>query len=146
MLIRTTRFGALDVEPHELITFPAGLIGLEDCKQWVLLADATNENLGWLQSTTRADTALAVVSPRRFAADYKFRVYRSELAALGLVDLNDAQVLAVVAEHDGELTLNLKAPLVVNIQSRLARQITANDDHPIQFALPSAPARVRKIA
>jgi hypothetical protein len=56
-----------------------GLPGLEDCREWALLADASNDALGWLQSTTRGDVALAVVSPRRFVPDYQVRIPRSEL-------------------------------------------------------------------
>ena len=65
MQIRTTRFGALEIEAEDIINFPTGLLGLEDCRHWVLLADAQNNALGWLQCTSRPEVALAVVSPRR---------------------------------------------------------------------------------
>lgn len=146
MFLRTTRFGTLDVRPDDVITAPSGLPGLEDCRQWVLLADAVNEALGWLQSATRPDTALPVVSPRRFVPDYRFRAYRSELAPLELAGLEEAHVLAIVSEHEGRLTLNLKAPIVVNVRTRTARQVVVNDDHPLQFVLPSASSRMKKSA
>jgi flagellar assembly factor FliW len=44
------------------------------------------------------------------------------------------------------LTLNLKAPIVVNIRTRAARQIVVNDDHPLQFVLPATSSRLKKIA
>lgn len=146
MLLRTTRFGTLNVNSEDVIAAPAGFPGLEDCRQWVLLADAANDALGWLQSVSRPETALPVVSPRRFVPDYRFRAYRSELAPLELASLDEAHVLTVVAEHDGRLTLNLKAPIVVNIRTRTARQIVVNDDHPLQYALPSTSSRMKKIA
>jgi flagellar assembly factor FliW len=146
MHLRTTRFGTLNVSPDDVITAPSGLPGLEDCRQWVLLADSVNDALGWLQSATRPETALPVVSPRRFVPDYRFRAYRSELAPLELASLDEAHVLAVVSEHDGRLTLNLKAPIVVNIRTRTARQVVVNDDHPLQFVLPSTSSRMKKIA
>src|SRR3977135_2307667 len=70
MRINTTRFGRLDIDPHERLLFPLGILGLEDCCEWVLLADAENDALGWLQSTARREIALAVVSPRRFVPGY----------------------------------------------------------------------------
>lgn len=146
MLLRTTRFGTLSLKSDDVITAPAGFPGLEDCRQWVLLADAENDALGWLQSVNRPETALPVVSPRRFVPDYRFHAYRSELAPLELASLDEAHVLAVVAEHEGRLTLNLKAPIVVNIRTRAARQIVVNDDHPLQYALPSTSSRMKKIA
>jgi flagellar assembly factor FliW len=146
MLIRTTRFGALSVDLDDLITFPGGLLGFEDCRLWALLSDASNDALGWLQCTTRGDAALAVVSPRRFIPNYQFRASRRELAPLELPSLEDAQVLAIVSEQDGQLTLNLKAPIVINLKTRTARQIVVNDEHPLQFLLPSGPARMKKSA
>ena len=84
MLVRTTRFANVEVPAEDLIRFPDGMLGLDDCQSWVLLADAQNDAIGWLQSTTRASVALAVVSPRRFVPDYQLRVFRRELASLDL--------------------------------------------------------------
>lgn len=145
-LLRTTRFGTLNVVTDDVIEFPAGLLGLEDCHQWILLSDANNEALGWLQCLSRPETALAVVSPRRFVPEYRFRTYRSELAPLDLAALDEAQVLTIVSHFDGRPVLNLKAPIVVNLRTRTARQIVANDDQPLQHALPVGSSRIKKIA
>src|SRR5688572_10089952 len=123
MQIQTTRFGFLEVEPDAVLSFPAGILGLEDCRQWVLLADAHNEALAWLQSVTRPDIALAVVSPRRYVPGYQVRVSCAELASLELKDLRQAEVLVIVSRNEYELTLNLKAPLVINLAQRLGRQV-----------------------
>ncbi len=146
MQIRTTRFGPLDIEADDVIQFPAGLLGMEDCRAWVLLADAQNDALGWLQSTTRPEVALAVVSPRRFVPNYQFRVFRSELSTLELGDVKTAQVLVIVGKQDGTITLNLKAPVVINLQRRQGRQVVANGDQPVQFELSTIPAPLKKSA
>ena len=100
MRINTSRFGRIDIETADLIRFPSGLPGLEDCREWALLADSTNDALGWLQSTTRGDVALAVVSPRRFVPDYQVRIPRSELTPLAIADIRQAQVVVVVGTND----------------------------------------------
>jgi flagellar assembly factor FliW len=135
MRITTTRFGRIDVDAADLIRFPSGLPGLEDCREWALLADAANDALGWLQSTTRAEVALAVVSPRRFVPDYQVRIPRSELSPLALDDIRDAQVVVVVGENGTGLTLNLKAPIVINLQARTGRQVVASGDLPLHYEL-----------
>lgn len=146
MQIRTTRFGPVEIEAEDILSFPAGLWGLEECRQWVLLADAQNAALGWLQSTTRPEVALPVVSPRRFVPDYQFKVYRSELAPLALDDLGNAQVLTIVGKNERSITLNLKAPVVVNLPKRLGRQVLANGEQPLQHELTSHPAPLKKSA
>src|SRR5580704_4328833 len=109
MKINTTRFGRVDIEHDDVLLFPQGLMGLEDCQQWVLLADAENELLGWLQSTTRSEIALAVVSPRRLIPGYQVRIPRQELAPLALAQPQQAKVLVIVGRNERSITLNLKA-------------------------------------
>jgi flagellar assembly factor FliW len=148
MKIETTRFGKLSIEAEDILHFPAGLIGLEECCDWVLLADAQNDALGWLQCTTRSDVAVAVASPRRFVPEYQLRVTRSELAPKALPDAREAKVLVIVGKNDEAITLNLKAPLVINLHDRLGRQVVSSADLPIQYELhtrqPQQP--LRKIA
>jgi len=146
MKILTTRFGVLTVEESDVLHFPAGMLGLEHCRKWVLLADAQNEALGWLQCTTRPEIALAVVSPRRFVPDYQVRVARSELAGLELADPKSAQVLAVLARNEQSITLNLRAPLVINLQTRVGRQVVTSSDQPIQHELTSQRSAWKKSA
>ena len=146
MKINSTRFGRLDVESGDLLMFPHGLVGFEDCRQWVLLADAQNDVLGWLQSAHRPEIALAVVSPRRFVANYQVRVPRSELAPLQLEDPTQAKVLATVSKHDHAITLNLKAPLVVNLDKGLGRQVLAAGEQPLQYELHGTESYFKKIA
>jgi flagellar assembly factor FliW len=135
MQVATTRFANVDVQAGDLITFQDGLLGLEECRTWVLLADAQNDALGWLQCTTRAEVALAVVSPRRFVPEYQLRVFRRELESLGLAQLADAQVLVILSKNESGITLNLKAPIVINLRARRGRQVIANGDLPLRYEL-----------
>jgi len=59
-----------------------------------------NDALGWLQSTSRPEVALAVVTPRRFVPDYQVRIVRSELAPLAIHSSQDAKVLVIVGKND----------------------------------------------
>ncbi|MFM8436692.1 MAG: flagellar assembly protein FliW [Planctomycetia bacterium] len=146
MRINTTRFGRIDVDPADVLTFPSGLPGLEDCREWALLADATNDALGWLQSTTRGDVALAVVSPRRFVPDYQVRIPRSELTPLAIADIRQAQVVLVVSRNGTSLTLNLKAPIVINLEARTGRQVVASGDLPLTYELSPERPPLKKSA
>ena len=137
MRISTSRFGRVEIEPEDIIRFPAGLLGLEDCRQWVLLADRENDVLAWLQSVHRAEVAVAVVSPRRLVPRFRMRVARRELAALELDDVKAASVLVIVGTSQGRVTLNLKAPLVINLQQCLGCQVVTNGDLPVQFEVGS---------
>ncbi len=146
MRINTTRFGRIDVDTNDVLHFPSGLPGLEDCRTWALLADSSNDALGWLQSMTRGDVALAVVSPRRFVPDYQVRIPRSELTPLSIADIRQAQVVVVVGRNGKGLTLNLKAPIVINLEARTGRQVVASGELPLQYELPGATPGMKKSA
>jgi flagellar assembly factor FliW len=151
MQIVTQRFGLLDIEPDDVVRFPQGLLGMEDCRHWVLLSHAPDDPVFWLQSTVRPSLALATVNPARFVPGYDLRLPRSELAPLRLESLADAQVLAVVArqptlQYGMATTLNLKAPLVINVALRLGRQVVASGDAPLRYVLTPPAVPLRKVA
>ena len=146
MQISTTRFGTVEIRAADIIHFPFGLLGFGGAMDWVLLADAENDSLGWLQSVTQSELALAVVSPRQFVPEYQVRIARSELTALELDDVAQAHVLVTVSAGDNGLTLNLKAPLVIHLERRLGRQVIATGEQPLQYALPGEPVQRRKAA
>jgi flagellar assembly factor FliW len=146
MQIQTTRFGRLEISPSDVIRFPAGLPGLEECTSWALLADAHNDALGWLQSTEFADLALAVVNPRRFVPDYRLRVGRAELGSLLCDRVDELHVLAIVGKNERGITLNLKAPIVIHLREGLGRQVVAGGDHPVQYELAPVASVQRRAA
>ena len=146
MRIASARFGPLDIDPEEVILFPEGIAGFEECRRWIFLADAENDAVAWMQCIDRPQLALAVVSPRRFVAGYQARVARRELAPLELETPHEAHVLVVMSTADGVVTLNLKAPVVINLRRRLGRQVVANGPLPIRFELAGGVATLKKTA
>lgn len=147
MHIQTTLFGPVEIDVDDILLFPRGLIAFEDCRHWVLLADGHNDGLGWLQSVSRGDVALPVVSPRRFAAEYQVHVTRGQLAPLEFSQFDLAYVLAVVSKSGRDFTLNLKAPIIINLDRRVGRQVITRDEQPVALLLPRDVSRsLRKSA
>jgi flagellar assembly factor FliW len=137
MDISTPRFGTLTVRNADILQLEQGLIGLRHCRRWVVLADAQNAALGWLQSIDSPEVALGVVSPRLFVPDYQLRVARKDLAPLELPSAQEAQVVVIVSRHEEGLALNLRAPLVINVEKRRGRQVIAKDPLPVRLVLPT---------
>jgi flagellar assembly factor FliW len=146
MLINTTRFGQLEVADEDVIRFPAGLPGLKDCTSFVLLADAHHEALGWLQSTQHDEVALAVVTPGTFVPGYELRVGRAELGSELSARQDELHVLVIIGKNERGITLNLKAPLVIDLAARVGRQVVANSELPVQYELASIASPVRRAA
>ena len=146
MKIETTRFGLVTIKPDDILLFPSGLVGMENCRHWILLADAHNQSVGWMQSLSHSELALSVVSPRRFVPAYQLKVTRSQLSLLQLENDHQAYVLAIVGKNEQSLTLNLRGPLVVNLDRSLGVQVISTDEQPLQFALHAQPSPLQKSA
>jgi len=143
MEIQTTRFGTVEIAADDGIRFAEGLPGFQECHDWVLLADGRNAALAWLQSVDRPEVAVAVVSPRRYVPGYRLHVARRELETLEIKDLHAARVLVILGKSGRSVTLNLKAPVVINLDRRLGRQVIANGDLPVQHEVLGPAARKR---
>lgn len=136
MRIDTQRFGTLRFNADQLFLFPNGLIGMETLRQWALISDPENPSVAWLQSASRGDRAIALISPRVFFHDYRVHVTRRDLAALSMQPGADVFVLTTVSGHVGKLTTNLRAPILLNLDRRLGCQVITDDDQPIRQDLP----------
>ncbi|MEM1069112.1 MAG: flagellar assembly protein FliW [Planctomycetota bacterium] len=136
MRIDTQRFGTLQLKADQLFLFPQGLIGMETLRHWALLPDLQNPSVAWLQSASRGDRAVPLISPRAFFSDYRVHVTRRELASLHMQMGAELYVLTTVSGHVGRLTTNLRSPLLLNLNRRLGCQVITCDDQPIQHALP----------
>lgn len=146
MQIRTTHFGSVQITAADLFHFPEGLVGLEECQQWILLADQGNPVVGWLQSVSHEDVAVAVISPKRFLPDYRFHLPHEQLEVIQPEQEEQIFVLNVVAKNNGVLTTNLKAPIIINLDRRIGYQVVVSDDHSLKHVLtPQGPA-LRKSA
>lgn len=144
--VNTSRFGKITALPKDVIHFEAGVFGFSDCRDWLLLADTHNSYIGWMQCIDRPEVAFAVVSPRRFVPDYQVRVPVHELSPLGMQKAHDAQVLVILAKGPQGMTINLKAPLVINLERRAGRQLITGGDYELQYPIHGRSVPLRKSA
>lgn len=137
MRIETERFGCLEADDRQLFLFPQGLIGLETLRQWLLIPDFENPLVAWLQSASRGDRALALISPRLFVPGYRVHIPRQGLDAIQLRGEDRVYVLTTLSGKPDQVTTNLRAPVIINLDKRLGCQVVTGDDQPVQFVLPT---------
>lgn len=128
MLVKTTRFGELDVSESSLVEFPDGLIGLPGTRYLLIATDEQSPFL-WLQSIELPELALPVTIPWLFFSNYAVRVNDEDENALGVKNVEDIDVLCVVRATSmlEEFTINLAGPILIHRTSRRGRQIV-NDE------------------
>ena len=117
-----TRFGNLEVPENTAIEFPQGIIGFSEETRFILI-ERNRGNIGYLQSLRTPSLALPVIDASRLEARYAEDV-ANDLAQQG-EDTDNLAVMVVVYVHDEDRSLraNLLAPIVVDANTRQARQI-----------------------
>lgn len=125
MKIQTSRFGEIEVEDKEIIDFPEGLIGFYDKKRFIVYNYQPENPFQWLQCVDDGDLAFIVIEPIEFIADYMPKVMRGDLNSLGLGDLSEADIYAMVVVPDDpeNISANLLGPIIINKLARLGKQV-----------------------
>ena len=144
--LTSTRFGELEVDESDVITFPGGIPGFEERHNWILVGDESNAIM-WMQSTDDGSLALPVTTPDAVKSDYNAQIPRESLEPIGEVTEGDVALLIVVTippDKPWEMTANLKAPIVVNRAARLAMQaIALNEEYDFRCPVLDADMRER---
>lgn len=130
MTLQTPRFGTLEFESEDVITFDDGLIGFPEARQFVLLNHKPDSPFRWLQSVDDPALAFLVATPESFVPDYAPEISQDQADRLQLKESTPTIVFTTVAIPAGkpeEMTINLAGPLIVNADARKARQIVLED-------------------
>ena len=123
--ILTQRFGEVTFEANDLIEFPWGLPGFAHLRRFLALTLDEQPNFLWLQSADDPTVALPAADPWQMFPDYEPKLPAYATAALELRNPDDFSLLCVVVvtKDAREMTMNLLAPIVINLKSRRARQV-----------------------
>jgi len=127
VIIQTSRFGQLEVNPERFIVFEEGILGFPEQKDYALVQTGAGSGFYWLQAVRTPDLAFVVCDPRLFVADYQVPAKLDDLQGIDLGEPKDAQVFVIVNKIGDLLTGNLQGPLVVNVVNRKARQLVLSD-------------------
>lgn len=127
MNVSTSRFGNVEIEDDRIITFPAGLLGFAECRQFALIQPNPDGAFYWLQSVERPELAFVVTDPGLFVSNYDVPLRPEQMEAIELESVDDAQVLVIANRYGEFITGNLQGPLVVNVRLRIAQQLVLAD-------------------
>lgn len=123
MKITTYQFGEVEFEDSIIITFDEGIIGFENLKKYILLSEEDNL-FYWLTSVDEPEIVFPLFPIRLVMTDYP-DVEKHE--SFGIVKL---------AKNPGDITLNLKAPVFINQESRQGYQkIFDTDKYQMDYQL-----------
>lgn len=140
MKTATRLFGEIEIDESKIITFEDGIIGFPDMKKFTLIFDEEKEgrpSISWLQSMDEPEIAFPVMDPLFVCETYNPSVEEELLKNLGTIKEDNLYVLVTVTvpQNIKELAVNLKAPIVINTDTRKASQIIVEDDLPVRYRI-----------
>jgi len=103
------------VPSGDIIRFPEGLPGFEACRGFMLLAASDGVPVQRLESVEGPEARFLTIDPRYVLPTYRFELSETDRARLGATEQTSLLWLAMVMlEADGTITVNLRAPVVIN--------------------------------
>jgi flagellar assembly factor FliW len=142
MKINTARFGEIPVEESKVITMAGPILGFEQLDRFILIVPDEKKPFWWLQSVDDGAVAFVVANPFAVKPDYEPEIAGDVARALGIERPEEAVVLCIVSIRKDPLkvTLNLRAPLVINPVTKRGGQVVLEDPkQPIQFDVTDGP-------
>ncbi|HKM03218.1 MAG TPA: flagellar assembly protein FliW [Lachnospiraceae bacterium] len=141
MIINTRIFGEVNIDEEKVIVFQNGIIGFPELTKFALIHDEEKGNaagIRWMQSLQETAFAMPVMDPLVVISDYNPSIEDELLKSIGTLNIDEMLVLVTVSVPNDltKMSVNLKAPIIINANERKACQvIVENDDYQVKFLI-----------
>ncbi|NRR23250.1 flagellar assembly protein FliW [Brevibacillus sp. MS2.2] len=110
--------------------FEDGLPGFPEMQFFQISKEDANVPFFQMQSTEDESIGFWLADPFVFVPDYQFDLPDYAKAALRLdeEDISVAVLNIITLREKGQVTINLKAPIVINRNNRMAKQVILNEE------------------
>jgi flagellar assembly factor FliW len=143
--LENTRFGTLDVDEEQFLTFPHGVIGFPQAHHFIILEQREDSPLKWIQAIEVPELAFVIIDPVPLVPDYPLERIRHEAGDLDWGEQEEMGVAALVTVPPAPdpPTVNLLAPLVIGVDSRRGKQVVLHESgyetrHVLLIGTPAA--------
>jgi flagellar assembly factor FliW len=125
MQMQTRHWGAVDFADDQMIRMPEGLLGFEELRRFAFLDIEEFRPFVWFLSADDPEVSFAVADPCHFhAGAYPVTLSEADERLLGLEPGDPIAVFVITAVNPrGDVTGNLKGPIVLNTRTRVAKQL-----------------------
>ena len=124
--IDTQRFGKLTSEPEEVVRVPDGILGFSEHKEYVILEHNPGSPFYWLQSMEDPNLAFVIINPLLVMENYVQNLSatdRKHFEGIGEGRIEVCALVTIRTDPVRQMTVNMMAPLVIDIPSRVGRQV-----------------------
>ena len=138
MFLNTSYHGQKEYNEEDIIIFEKGLPGFEDNKKYIIFELEDNEFFNILHSVDDPTLGFIVVSPFSVVENYELVLNDDKIMELQVEKPEDVLLMNIVTLNSSieNITVNLQAPIVINIKCKLGEQIIiAGDKYSVRSPL-----------
>lgn len=117
--------GEIQYESENIITFKKQIPGFEGLTKFILVNLKDYEPFKLLQSLEEDEIGIIVTSPFEFKEDYEIDLSKEIINRLDIKEEKDVIIITTITLNSDpkKITTNLKAPIVINNESKFGEQI-----------------------
>ncbi|WP_246942868.1 flagellar assembly protein FliW [Bacillus pinisoli] len=125
MRIKTKYHGELEIDEKEIIRFENGIPGFNEEKEFIILPYSEESVFFILQSAVSVELAFVIADPFVFFKEYDFTLEDQVTDVLELTTEKNVGVYVILTLHEPfqKTTANLQAPVIVNVERKLGKQV-----------------------
>lgn len=120
--IMTSQFGEIEYSDDLVYHFQSGPAGFEELHDFIIINDEESAPLHWLLSVEDPNVGFAVVEASLVAPEIYSEVAPEERENAVLF------VIVILRQPPEQVTVNLKAPILVRKDKRIASQVILNSE------------------
>lgn len=137
MEIKTRDFGNIDAKAEDLIKFTEGLYGFEGYTEYLILKDEPDDDILYLQSARNPDLSFVLVDPYSIINWFSPVLNEEDLKDLNVKNESELKflVIAIIKEELKDSVVNLKSPIAINPQLKIAKQVIVQDTYPLRYEI-----------
>jgi flagellar assembly factor FliW len=136
--IQTSRFAEIDVDESKIIEMKVGILGFNHLDRFVMIIHEEGSPFHWFQSLEDGSIAFIIINPFIIKSDYEPEIDDQTLEMLEVNKAEDIELMVIltICSAPVKITANLRAPLVINKQKKLASQVVlADEQYPVQYSI-----------
>lgn len=139
-VIRSLYGKSIEYTENDIITFEKGILGFPELKKYIFIGNISEDiPYCFLQSIENESVSFIITNPFLFKKDYDFLLdekYNCD-KIINLKNINQLNVYSIlnINKEVKNSTINLKAPIIINIDEKKGMQIILEEEYDIKYKI-----------
>ena len=138
MRLFSPALGEIEADESQIFSFPEGLPGFSHLKKFLLIRHREKSPFFFLIAVEEPEIYFILLDPAKILADYQVELTGEQQTLLNLSAETPVLSLNItrIPPEAQEIILNLKAPVIFNLNEKIGRQVILEANYPVRFTIP----------